>query len=272
VVWIFQGNPDRFDVDDYLSRYPELVYWITPRFASKISVGDRAYIWRSGKNAGAVAVGAVIESPSPGRMVKHPEALGADLWQADVPDTEAVRTGIRIDEIRLSASEDMVTRERAKAHHLLGEATIIKMPNGTVFNLDEAQAEALDRLWGVTAGSPAGSAAMPPNEGARKLVSHFRRERSSRLRKSKIDQVRAERGQCVCDLCGMSESKAYPAFVGERIFEVHHLSPLSRAASPVGTTLDDLALLCASCHRATHSTLDVEGNYGALRKHFGYKS
>jgi hypothetical protein len=27
--WIFQGNPNRFDIDDYLSRYT-YIYWSAP--------------------------------------------------------------------------------------------------------------------------------------------------------------------------------------------------------------------------------------------------
>lgn len=272
MTWIFQGNPAKFDIDDYLARYPELIYWFTPKLATRISVGDRAYIWRSGSDAGAIAVGTVVEAPCPGRMVKHPEALGADLWQSGEPDPDAVRTGIRLDEIRLSTAEGMVSRATAKADPVFGSASIITMPNATVFSLSTEQASALGRLWGGLADPVVETSLSATTEGARKLVSHFRRERSASLRRSKIAELRANSGKCVCALCGISESDRYPAFVAERIFEVHHLSPLARAASPVCTTLADLALLCASCHRATHATPDVEANYAALHQHFRGKS
>lgn len=67
-AWVFQGNPEKFDLDDYLARYPELIYWRTPRYAKNIAVGDVAFIWRSGVNAGAVAWGEVVEEPTPGNQ------------------------------------------------------------------------------------------------------------------------------------------------------------------------------------------------------------
>lgn len=46
--WVFQGSPKQFDIDDYLSRYPELIYWRTPRYAADIAIGDRIFVWRAG--------------------------------------------------------------------------------------------------------------------------------------------------------------------------------------------------------------------------------
>jgi len=74
-AWVFQGNPDRFDIDDYVARYPELIYWRTPRHAKEITVGDRAFLWRSGPKAGAIAIGTVVEAPTRLSAVRHPEAL-----------------------------------------------------------------------------------------------------------------------------------------------------------------------------------------------------
>ena len=73
--WVFQDNPNRFDIDDYLSRYPELIYWRTPRYTADIAVGDRAFIWRAGNNSGAIAIGTVVEVATPASHVNHPNAL-----------------------------------------------------------------------------------------------------------------------------------------------------------------------------------------------------
>jgi hypothetical protein len=39
-----------YDVDAYLSQFPQLVYWRINRYANEINEGDRASIWRSGAN------------------------------------------------------------------------------------------------------------------------------------------------------------------------------------------------------------------------------
>ena len=74
MAWIFQGNPRKFEIDEYVARYPELIYWYTPRHASEIQLGDRVFLWRSGDEAGAIAIGSVVEEPTLGANVKHPSS------------------------------------------------------------------------------------------------------------------------------------------------------------------------------------------------------
>ena len=266
-AWVFQGNPDKFDIDDYVARYPELIYWRTPRHAKEIAPGDKAFLWRSGPNAGAIAMGTVVEPPTPGSAVRHPEALGNDLWRAEELAPDEAKTGIRLEEVRLTVEDGFVPRAAARSDADLGRATIITMPNGTVFPLDRTQTGALERLWGLSARGPVAPTAAIATEGERTLRAHYRRERSSALRDKKLTEVRAANGQCVCALCGLTEAARYPSAFGSRIFEVHHLAPLSKAATPVRTTLADLAVLCANCHKAVHATSAVEENYAALAVH-----
>ncbi len=266
-TWVFQGNPEKFDIDDYVARYPELIYWRTPRHAREIAVGDQAFLWRSGPNASAIAVGTVVEAPTPGSAVQHPEALGSDLWRAEVPEAEEAKTGIHLHESRLSVEDGFVHRGAAKDDPELGKATIITMPNGTVFPLEPAQALALERLWGLATRDHDLGITAAATEGARTLRAHHKRERSSVLRDRKMAENRAAHGQCTCALCGMDETAKYPIALAGRVFEVHHLAPLSKAATPVRTTLSDLVVLCANCHRAVHATPAVEENYSRIARH-----
>lgn len=271
MAWVFQGNPEKFDVDDYVTRYPELIYWRTPRHASQIAVGDRAVIWRSGPDAGVIALGIVVEVPTPRTKVKHPEALGTDLWRAEQPDPAKNNTGIQLQDIRLTLDEGYLPRQVAKSDAELANATIITMPHGTVFPLTRAQTAAIERLWGLSAAS-ALITFDAASEGERRLRAHYRRERSNALRNKKLAEARKLHGKYACALCGTDENFNYPSVFGQRIFEVHHLLPLAKAATPVRTTLDDLAILCANCHRAVHATAEVEANYKSLAAHMGGES
>ncbi len=266
-AWVFQGNPAKFDLDDYLARYPELIYWRTPRYATQIALGDDAFIWRSGVNSGVVALGVVVEEPTPGDLVTHPEALGSDLWRAELPDPLELKTGIQLRDIRLSAEEAYVPRSVVKQASELADATIITMPNGSVFPLTVSQAAALKALFGAFSSDQSPDEG-GTSEGGKVLRSHYRRERSSLLRNKKIGQVREERGICSCSLCGITEESTYPRLLSDRIFEVHHKFPLAEASTAVRTTLDDLIVLCANCHRAVHSSAAVGQNYDALVMHF----
>lgn len=265
--WIFQGNPNRFDIDDYLSRYPELIYWHTPRYTHDILIGERAFIWRSGPDAGAIAIGTVVEVPIQASHVEHPEALGDDLWLKEKPDPNDQETGIRLDELRLTVTQNLVSRGTVKTDPVLASMNLIRMPNGTVFKLSEEETRAMERLWGVAAVCADTSSIQ---EGERRLRAHYVRERSPRLRADKFKVFRKTHGRLHCELCGEEESIRYPSTVGERLFEVHHRIPLGVAATPVRTTLNDLAVLCANCHRAVHATGDVDENFKLLMKHFSY--
>ena len=64
-AWLFQANPDRFDVDAYLSRTREIVWTVNQRhLADQMRPGDALFMWRAsgktGQKAGVVAAGAII--------------------------------------------------------------------------------------------------------------------------------------------------------------------------------------------------------------------
>jgi len=261
--YVFQASPDKFDIDDYLSRYPVLIYWRTPRYAQDIAVGDRAFVWRAGRASGVVAIGTVLETPVPRRSVQHPEALSDDLWIAERPDPDEAATGIRIDEIRLGSDQGMVPRELVKNDPELGSTMRIRRPNASVFRPTDLQTRGLERLWGIAASA---DTAQSTQEGERRLRAHSVRERSPRLREDKLKQFRGLHGHLYCELCLEGARSRYPSHLAERVFEVHHRAPLAASITPVRTTLDDLAVLCANCHRATHGTNDVDANFRLLAK------
>ncbi|MFC8092464.1 HNH endonuclease [Streptomyces sp. NPDC057301] len=78
------------------------------------------------------------------------------------------------------------------------------------------------------------------------------RERDPKLRKLKIEQVRRLRRALRCEVCDFDFAHTY-GDLGEGYIEVHHVTPLyiSRTRE---TKLDDLACLCANCHRMCHKS------------------
>lgn len=88
-------------------------------------------------------------------------------------------------------------------------------------------------------------------EGEKRLVKHYRRERSPALRKGKIECMIKENGFLHCECCG-TRAESYSPEKRHRIFEVHHKKPLADGITING--LDDLALLCANCHRGIHAS------------------
>jgi hypothetical protein len=265
MAWIFQGNPKVYDIDDYLARYPELIYWRVPRYQSEIAVGDRAFIWRAGSESGVVASGIVVEAPVEASKVAHPEALGDDLWFAEQREDDEPKVGIALDSVRLSAAEGMLPRTAVKKDPLLQKSTIIRMSNATVFRLDNAAHKNLEELWTAARGSEPEESEPSATEGKMQIRAHRRRERSRFLVKKKLEEFRRRHGSLQCEICALHEVGPYPIGLAAKIFEIHHTLPLSSAATPRRTTLADLAVVCANCHRAIHATADVETNMRIIK-------
>ena len=92
-------------------------------------------------------------------------------------------------------------------------------------------------------------------EGKKRLTTHMRRERASNLSKSKKLQDYAEnQGRLICGACGISSKALHiDPEVGLKSFEAHHTKPLSRSKGERITSLRDLTIVCANCHRMIHS-------------------
>ena len=61
-TWIFQGNPQRFNIDDYLAANRD-IRWLVTRYADRISEGDVVYLWRTnrrGKDDAAIVAKAIV--------------------------------------------------------------------------------------------------------------------------------------------------------------------------------------------------------------------
>lgn len=91
-------------------------------------------------------------------------------------------------------------------------------------------------------------------EGA--LRTHLREERArdKRLPRLKRRQAFRRDGGYVCEVCGIDWQVRFGTKTP--VIDCHHLSPLAEANHPVSTTLDDLALVCPTCHRALHASSD----------------
>lgn len=96
-------------------------------------------------------------------------------------------------------------------------------------------------------------------EGGLKLLLHLVKERNSKIISIKKNQALVN-NKLYCEVCTFS----FPKTFNKDYIECHHLT---RIGDPIGereTTLDDLALVCANCHRMLHSKF--EGKYLSLNE------
>ena len=109
------------------------------------------------------------------------------------------------------------------------------------------------------------------SEGRLLTRAHKIRERSKAIVESKKKQAMQDFGRLECEACGCDFEKSY-GDVGRGLIEVHHTKPLHTLKANEKTKLQDLALLCANCHRVVHSCrnwLSVEQVKISYSKNFG---
>jgi predicted HNH restriction endonuclease len=86
-------------------------------------------------------------------------------------------------------------------------------------------------------------------EGRLILRTHLSRERNAAIVRAK----KASADSLQCEVCGFDSLAMY----GEEYCETHHLfafSEMNASTEVVETSLDDLAIVCANCHRMLHRT------------------
>jgi 5-methylcytosine-specific restriction enzyme A len=90
-----------------------------------------------------------------------------------------------------------------------------------------------------------------------KLLSTRHRQRERRLRK----RLLLQRGNpLVCDICDFSPP-GHERALQESFFEAHHTVPLATAEGLRKTSIADMALLCANCHRFAHRLFVLRGGW-----------
>lgn len=135
-AWIFQANPKAYDIDAAVDALSE-IWWRAPQYTAELRPGDPVAIWKSGKDAGVVAVGRIASEP---RVVPMSPDEQRFITAESEDDNDSTRVLIRLERC------EAVSKDIVGALPELAEHQIIRAPMGTVFSLDELQWTALSRL------------------------------------------------------------------------------------------------------------------------------
>lgn len=80
---------------------------------------------------------------------------------------------------------------------------------------------------------------------------HLARERNPKAVKRKKQQVLAESGHLMCECCDFDFEEVYGE-LGRAFAECHHRVPLATLTKVKTIRMQDLAIVCANCHRMLH--------------------
>jgi hypothetical protein len=146
--WIFQGNPEAFDIDGYLQATPGVITWTVSRYANQIAVGDTVFLWKAQGNdpdgAGVVAEGTVVEVPK----VQLDDPLSDPFWKKARDQNETMRTRLRVN--RVASSREVLKRSWMMEDSVLRDMLILRQAAGTNYRLTDAQADRVGQLWRKT--------------------------------------------------------------------------------------------------------------------------
>ena len=87
-------------------------------------------------------------------------------------------------------------------------------------------------------------------EGNQQERTYLRRVRDRGIRDRAIRAHQRQHGTVACEVCGFDFAAAYGPH-GQEYIECHRRTPLSESGGTI-TLTNDLALLCANCHRMIH--------------------
>ena len=146
--WVFQANPDRFDVDQYVTRQDDILWSVgQSHFRDQINLGDKVYIWRAkGKRFINKVYGIIAE----GTISGPPEVLQddcPDLWRSDDALQESLQLRVPVSITRRCVRDGQVIQAHALAQDpVTSGLKIQKMRNLTNYLITESEAEHISRL------------------------------------------------------------------------------------------------------------------------------
>jgi len=131
-VWIFQANPDRYDIlNALLDPALDKQGWMVNQHRDEIKQGDIALIWMSGKEAGFYAVAEVISNPA--FFLDPPEE--EKYWTSE-KDKGQSRLRVKIRIIKKLVNNPIL-RDELKNIKELVDLSILRFSQGTNFPVSQ---------------------------------------------------------------------------------------------------------------------------------------
>lgn len=144
-TWIFQGNPQRFNVNDYLLEN-ERIWWSVRQehLAVKMKLNDEVFIWRSDgatKASGGVVARAQIVS-LPQEYSNDDDSLG--YWYEDMNRDTYLAVELKVLEEDV---DEGIKRIELIKHERLSDMLILRLRQNTNYLLPEHHSEYLRKMW-----------------------------------------------------------------------------------------------------------------------------
>lgn len=148
-TWIFQGSPDKFDIEGYLAAGLEKITWMVTRHADRIQPGDLVYIWQAaGKKkatSGIIASATVISEVWSG----VDEEAAVPFWKAEGAESVVSdRVWLRVQKV--SNRKEIIKRNWLSEDPICKDLLIVRQSAGTNYPVSPTHAQRIASLWAKT--------------------------------------------------------------------------------------------------------------------------
>lgn len=146
VGWIFQGNPDKFDIEGYIKSNDEILWYIGQEHHIKdMAVGQPVYFWKakgtSEEESGVIAAGEIIAVPEQMQADEASFAFGRKGYD---PGEVIWRARLRVTRRRLG--KDLLKSSWLRQDPILRDLRILKQAAGTNYPISAGEQTRLRQL------------------------------------------------------------------------------------------------------------------------------
>ncbi len=137
-AWIFQANPEIFDIRGACAALDQIQF-SAKQARNQVQVGDRVYLWESGRDGGIVGVGRITTEPAVRELPEDERPFLRD----------ASRLAIGSESVVLAIEDSIAPplhRSRVKIEPGLENLSILSFAQGTNFQVDESENTILGSL------------------------------------------------------------------------------------------------------------------------------
>jgi hypothetical protein len=141
-VWIFQANPQRYDILNALAddKIGNDMHWLVNQHKSEILKGQIGLIWLSGKEAGIYAVTEIVSDPN---VMEEPEA--EKKYWTDSADKEGAKLRVKMKIVR-NLLNSPISKETIINTNGLSNLSVLRQPQGTNFVVGADEWAIINRL------------------------------------------------------------------------------------------------------------------------------
>lgn len=145
LAWLFQGNPDRFDIDGYVAANRS-IWWQVKKHGAAMHQGQTVYLWRSSGRSravsGIIAVGVITGSPR-----VQPDHAEARMFWKDQAEVRVPSSRVPVQIVDVAARKGVLKSKWLEEDPICSDLPNLRMRQGTNYLLELRHAERLARLW-----------------------------------------------------------------------------------------------------------------------------